>query len=111
MYSLRDYGEMVADELRTQSYARALQRCVRPGSVVLDIGTGTGILALLACRYGARRVFAVEPSESIEVAREMARAHGVEARIDFFQALSTDFTLPDPADVVFSALHGILPLF
>jgi len=111
MYSIHDYGEMVSDQLRTEAYARALERLVGPDSVVLDLGTGTGILSLLACRYGARRIFAVEPSDAIEVAREMARANGVESRIEFFHALSTEIDLPERADVVVCDLHGMLPLF
>ncbi len=55
MYSLADYGDMIADEGRTSVYARALEARITPLSVVLDIGTGPGILALLACRAGARK--------------------------------------------------------
>ena len=73
-YSVADYGKMIADSVRMDAYAAALERVVKPGSVVLDIGTGTGIAALIACRLGARRVFAVEPSSVIEVARQAARA-------------------------------------
>ena len=58
-YSIRDYGTMMADEVRTNAYAEALRRAVRPGDVVLDLGAGTGIFSLLACRFGARRVHAV----------------------------------------------------
>ena len=66
------------------AYAAALARTVRPGSVVLDIGTGTGLMALLACRLGARRVFAVDPGDSIHLARAAARASGFADRIRFF---------------------------
>ena len=48
MYDLVAYGAMIADKGRTSAYARALERLVGPDSVVLDIGTGAGILALLA---------------------------------------------------------------
>ncbi|MDH3444335.1 MAG: 50S ribosomal protein L11 methyltransferase, partial [Deltaproteobacteria bacterium] len=56
MYSIFDYGSMIADHVRMDAYARALRRAVTADSVVLDIGTGTGIFALLACQFGARRV-------------------------------------------------------
>ena len=111
MYNIRDYGQMVSDQGRIQAYARALQRSVGTDSVVLDLGAGTGILSLLACRFGARRVFAVEPADSIEVAREIARANGLDSRIEFLQALSTDIDLPEPADVIVCDLRGMLPLF
>jgi protein arginine N-methyltransferase 1 len=94
-----------------EAYAGALRRAVRPGAVVLDIGTGTGIMACLACAYGAGRVYAVEPAEVIEAARAVARANGLADRIEFIQKPSTAVTLPRPADVIVSDLRGVLPVF
>lgn len=111
MYSVRNYGWMIRDAGRTQAYEQALRRAVTPDSVVLDIGTGTGIFAMLACRLGARRVFAVEPSEALSVAEEIAAVNGYAGRIEFFQAMSTRIALPELADVIVSDLHGVLPLF
>ena len=102
---------MILDAGRTEPYVRALRSVVKPGSVVLDIGTGTGLFALLACRFGARRVFAVEPGDAIDVAREMAAANGFSDRIQFFRAFSTAIDLPERADVVIAEIHGVLPLF
>ena len=111
MYSVSGYGRMIADRVRTDAYARALRLAVNSESVVLDIGTGTGIFAMLACRFGARKVYAVEPSDAIEVARRLAADNGFADRIEFIQALSTDAALPERADVVISDLRGALPLF
>ena len=111
MYSLAGYCAMIADRVRTGAYAEALRRAVQPGAVVLDIGTGTGIFALLACRLGARRVHAVEPDHAIQVARETIAANGYADRVVFLQDSSTRLTLPERADVVVSDLHGVLPLF
>ncbi len=109
MYSLNGYGHMIADSVRMDAYERALKRTVRPGCVVLDIGTGTGIFALLACRMGARRVYAIEPSNAIGVAREIAAANGWADRIEFIQGQSTEVTLAERADVIVSDLRGVLP--
>lgn len=111
MYDIHHLGRMMADRLRTQPYTEALRRTVRDGSIVVDIGTGTGVHALLACQLGARRVYAIEPSDAVEVARAIARANGVADRIECIQALSTDVTLPEQADVMVSDLRGAVPLF
>src|ERR1044072_7030896 len=111
MYSIFSYGSMIADRPRMDAYARALRQAVRPGSVVLDIGTGTGIFAMLACRFGARRVYAIEPNDAISVAREAAAANGFSERIEFIQDLSTRVTLPEQANIIISDLRGVLPLF
>ena len=51
-YTIRGHGNMLADRVRMDAYAAALEAVVRPGSVVLDVGTGTGMFALPACRLG-----------------------------------------------------------
>jgi type I protein arginine methyltransferase len=111
MYSIADYGAMIADHGRMDAFARALGQAVKPGAVVVDIGTGTGIFALLACRFGARRVYAIEPSDAIQVAREIAAANGCADRIEFIQAMSNQVTLSERADVIISDLVGVLPWF
>jgi protein arginine N-methyltransferase 1 len=111
VYSLAAYGQMVADKVRTDAYAQALKQQIKTGDVVADIGTGTGILALLACRFGARRVYAFEPSGIIELAREIAAANGFADRIDFIPKMSTESSLPEPVNAIVSDVHGILPFF
>jgi protein arginine N-methyltransferase 1 len=111
MYSIAGYQEMVDDLVRMNAYAAALRQAVRPGSIVVDIGAGTGILSLLACRFGAARVYAIEPDDAIHVARENAEANGLADKIDWIQDLSTNVRLPGKADVVVSDLRGVLPLF
>ena len=66
---------------------------------------------MLACKFGARRVFAVESSDAIHLARELARENGFDDRIEFFQDLSTNITLPEPATIIVSDLRGVLPPF
>jgi protein arginine N-methyltransferase 1 len=78
---------------------------------VLDIGTGTGFFAILAARLGARRVVAVEPSDAIWLAQEMAARNGVLDRIEFRQELSVDTTVDERANVLICDLRGVLPQF
>jgi protein arginine N-methyltransferase 1 len=111
MYSLHFYGQMLADAPRMDAYTAALRRAVKPDSVVLDLGCGPGVFALLACKFGARRVYAVEPDNVIGIAREAAVANGYADRIEFFESLSTDITLPQLPTVIISDLRGVLPWF
>jgi protein arginine N-methyltransferase 1 len=111
VYSIEDYGRMIADEVRMGAYSAALRQAVTPDCTVLDLGTGTGIFALLACQYGARKVYAVESADSIAVAERIAHANGFADRIEFIQATSTEIELPERVDVVVADMHGTLPLY
>ena len=111
MYSLHFYGRMLADTPRMHAYAEALRRTVKPDSVVMDLGCGPGVFALLACKFGARRVYAVEPNQVIGLAREAAAANGFTDRIEFFEESSTEIDLPEPASIIIFDLRGVLPWF
>ena len=111
MYDIYNYGRMIADDIRMRAYAEAMRRTIRPGSVVLDLGTGTGICALIACHLGARRVFAVDSSDAIRLARRIAEDNGCADRIEFYQKSSLELALPEPADTLVSDLRGAMPLY
>lgn len=109
MYSLTNFGRMITDTVRHRAYVEALRRHVRPDSVVLDIGTGSGVYALIAARMGARRVYAIDPNPCVQVGRETAARNGLGDRVDFRCGVSTDITLPERADLIISDLRGTLP--
>ncbi|MGK2928560.1 MAG: methyltransferase domain-containing protein [Acidimicrobiales bacterium] len=102
---LAEHEEMLSDSVRVEAYHRGIQRNVRPGDVVLDLGTGTGLLAFMASRAGAEKVYAVEHSDFIDVAREIANHNGF-TNIEFVQANSREFTPPEPIDVVLHEQMG-----
>ncbi|MFA9401480.1 MAG: 50S ribosomal protein L11 methyltransferase [Anaerolineales bacterium] len=111
MYDLTDYADMIADRVRMDAFALALKAVIKPDSVVLDIGTGPGIHALLAAKFGARKVYAIEPNDVVHLAREVASVNGFGDRIDFYQDLSTNVSLPEQADIIISDMRGSLPLY
>ncbi|MGB3734791.1 MAG: class I SAM-dependent methyltransferase [Ilumatobacter sp.] len=96
---LEEHEEMLSDSVRVDAYHRGIHRNVHPGDVVLDLGTGTGLLAFMASRAGAEKVYAVEHSDFIDVAREIA-AHNGFTNIEFVRANSREFVPPEPIDVV-----------
>lgn len=111
-YSLFAFGAMIGpnSKIRVDAYAKALRQTIVPEhSVVLEIGTGAGFFALLAAKFGARHVYAIDPSPSVHVGRELAVANGVDDRITFMQKRSTQVTLPECADIIVSDIRGILP--
>lgn len=111
MYVLDEFGDMIADKARFGAYADAIQRAVRPGDVVVDLGCGPGIFALLACRAGAKRVYAIDAGEVIHFARQLAAANGFADRIEFFHSDSRQMQVAERANVLVSDVRGVLPLF
>ena len=111
-YSIGSYGRMIDDARRTGPFVEALRQAIGPDSVMLDIGTGTGFFAFLACQLGAARVYAVEADAA---ALDMAKRCGAHVpgseRITWLQGLTTQMDLPEQADVVMGDLHGTLPFF
>ena len=66
----------------TQLCLVALEERLRPGMRVLDVGTGSGILAIAAAKLGAASVLAVDTEpQAVTVARENAARNGVEGRV------------------------------
>lgn len=108
-YQIYDYGGMILDEGRSRAYADSLRCLVNPESVVLDIGAGTGFLALLAARLGARKVYAIEPNDVVQFGRRIAEQNGFSRRIEFVQSVSFEIDLPEEVDVIVCDLHGVLP--
>ncbi|MEM9541663.1 MAG: 50S ribosomal protein L11 methyltransferase [Cyanobacteria bacterium P01_E01_bin.42] len=111
MYSLFGYGRMIADRQRMNAYIKALECCVKPGSIVLDIGTGTGVFAILASQLGAAKVYAIEPDPAILIAKLAARDNDCDDKIEFIRDLSLNVNLPEKVDIIISDLRGILPFF
>ena len=103
---LRYHRQLLSDAHRTESFGRAVAEVVRPGDVVLDLGSGSGILALIAARLGARQVYAVEWGDIVGVARAVAARNGLSDRIEFFNAPSAEVELPEPVDVITAEILG-----
>ena len=111
MYSLDQFAAMIADRVRMDAYTAAIQRAVRPGDVVVDLGCGIGVFALLACTAGASHVYAIDLDGIAEFGRHLAAVNGFADRIDFLRGDSRQIHLPGRANVIVSDLRGALPLF
>ena len=94
------------DERRLDAFRRALAETVRPSDVVLDLGAGTGILGMLACRAGAARVYAVDSGPMAGLARDIVRANGLADRMTVIRAHSADARLPEPVSLILTDQIG-----
>lgn len=101
---------MLNDVSRTKALIKAINETVRPGDVVLDLGTGTGILALAAARQGAARVYAIESSAISAAAEAMFLHNGASEEITLLRGHSTRLELPERVDVMVSEIIGNDPL-
>jgi len=81
-----------------------LERLVQPGDLVLDLGSGSGILALAAVKLGAARAVGIEnDAEANVVAARNARRNGVEDSVEFLDGDAGDLApLLGPADLILS---------
>jgi protein arginine N-methyltransferase 1 len=101
---------MLNDRERTRRFLSAISASVRPGDVVVDLGTGSGVMAVAAAKAGAARVYAIEASGIAHVARRVFAANGVADRNTLIEGHSTQITLPERADLLVAELIGNEPL-
>jgi ribosomal protein L11 methyltransferase len=87
---------------------RALEERVRRGDEVLDLGTGSGILAVAAARLGARRVIAldIEP-QAVKAARENAAANGVGDVVEVREGTLPESTTGERFDIIVANISGL----
>lgn len=111
-YYFKRYGDlelhrrMVGDRWRTDAFARAIAEVVKKTDVVLDIGTGTGILAMLAAKAGAKRVYAIDQAEIAQTAANLVRANGLENKVKVLRGPATELQLDEKVDVIISEWLG-----
>lgn len=102
-------GQILGDDAR---YDAAIRAAIKPGAIVLDIGTGSGLLAMMAARAGAAHVYACEAEPLIaQKAREIVSANGLSRRITVIGKSSLDVRvgedLPVRADVMLSEIVDV----
>jgi len=100
------HAGMLYDNERVEKYKSAIKEIIKPGDVVADIGTGTGLLAFLCLKAGAKKVHAIERTSAIEWAKKIADKNGLSDKIEFYNADSLDCELGEKVDVIISELIG-----
>ncbi|MCB1869196.1 MAG: 50S ribosomal protein L11 methyltransferase [Gammaproteobacteria bacterium] len=101
------YQQMLADHLRMQRYRQAIVQTVRKGDLVADLGTGLGVLALMAVQAGARRVYAVDNRpNAIWMAERILRSNPGGDRVTLLNADARSVQLDEPVDLIVNELIG-----
>ncbi len=100
---------MMNDARRNAAYLEALRAAVTPASNVLEIGTGSGLLAMIAARFGAHQVVTCEAVPLIAAtARDIVAANGLQSSVSVISKKSTDITvgvdLPRRANLMVSEI-------
>ncbi len=93
------------DEERTNYFSRVLRKTVKSGSVVVDAGSGTGILGLLAAKYGASKVYCIELSKRFcKVIEQNAKNNGLLEKLIIINADAATIKLPEKVDLIVSEI-------
>lgn len=87
----RWHFEMLNDEERNAAFERALTKAITPSTTVLDIGTGSGLLAMMAARAGAKETITCEMITPIaELAQYTVARNGYADKVVILDKKSTD---------------------
>ena len=102
---------MINDHERNKKYFDAIKKAVNYNYDVLEIGTGTGLLSMMAIDSGAKRVITCEMNESISgIAKKIVSKNGYQDQICVINKISTDLTLgkdlPQKVDLIISEIFS-----
>ena len=103
---LDDHRAYLSDEVRLVCFRKAIREVVQPGDIVVDLGSGTGVLGLYACQAGAARVYSIDQGSILGIAQQLCRANGFEDRVSFLKRSSLQAELPEKVDVVVADQMG-----
>ncbi|CAL0327774.1 unnamed protein product [Lupinus luteus] len=100
--------EMLSDRVRMDAYFNAIfdNKHHFNGKTVLDVGTGSGILAIWSAQAGARKVYAVEATKMSEHARALVKANNLHDVVEVIEGSIEDISLPEKVDVIISEWMG-----
>ena len=97
---------MLIDHVRTDGFQKAIHAVVQPGDRVVDVGTGSGVLAMFAAQAGAAEVYGLEITEMAAWAERLAKKNGLDA-VKIVKGDAGQFDLENKADVIVGEYLGM----
>jgi len=100
--------EMLEDQVRMQSYYDSVfkNKAQFKDKVVLDVGTGSGVLAIWAAKAGAKKVYAIEATNMTVHAKKLCENNGVGDIVEVMQGYMENIELPEKVDIIISEWMG-----
>jgi len=110
---LSHQSNMLADAIRTSTYQNAIFQNTEDfqNATVIDVGTGTGLLAFFAAQSGAKYVYGIEMSRIALAARRLVEANGMSDKISIIKGKVEEVELPEnvtSVDILVSEPLGFL---
>ena len=85
---------MMNEHGRNEAYQKAMRSAIQGGDVVLDIGTGAGLLSMIAADCGAKEITTCEMSPTIsKIAQQIIQTNGFEHKVKVINKNSKDLIL------------------
>ena len=108
------HEEMIKDKIRTGSYKKAIEnnKIIFKDKIVLDIGSGTGILSIFAAKAGAKHVYGIEYADIADYSKEIIKQNNLSDKITIIQSKVEEANLPvDKVDIIISEWMGYFLLY
>ncbi|KAM9571965.1 protein arginine N-methyltransferase 8-B isoform 3-T5 [Salvelinus alpinus] len=103
------HEEMLKDEVRTLTYRNSMyhNKHAFKDKIVLDVGSGTGILSMFAAKAGAKHVYGIECSSISEYSEKIIKSNHLDSVITIFRGKVEEVELPvEKVDIIISEWMG-----
>ena len=102
-----EHEKMLSDKARMNAYHKAIIKHIRKDDIVIDLGTGTGILSFFASQKSPKKIYAIEHGKIIETAKKVCEHNGIK-NIEFINTNSRNFSISEKADFIIHEQIGAL---
>lgn len=97
--------KLIGDAVRNDAFHRALKQVITKESTVIDLGSGTGFLAFLASKLGAKHVTCIESGDIVQVSKILAKRNTIK-NCTFIAEHSTQIQKLPKGNVLVSEILG-----